>query len=94
MKTIKVYSRVVLKRTGYRKYPYKESKEISIFYNGQEIYNHCNSIDNPKLKIPFTLDLKTRSKKSVENFISNLRRISEDVWLKQKLIDILESEVK
>lgn len=94
MKTIKIYSRVVLKRTGYRQYPYKESKEISIFYNGKEINNHYTSIDNPKLKIPFTLDLKTRSRKSVENFIKNLCRFSEDLWLKDKLLNILESEIK
>lgn len=31
MKQVKIYTRNILERTGFKKYPYKEVKQISIF---------------------------------------------------------------
>lgn len=90
MKTVKVYSRVVLERTRYVKYRFRETEEISILYEGKEISNHYGSYDNPKLRIPFKKVLDTRSRKEVEAFIKTLGRTDDDKWLKSELNKILE----
>lgn len=51
MKTITIYKRSILERTGFKKWRYKEVDQITIFYNGEEIKNHYEKIDNPRLKI-------------------------------------------
>ena len=90
MKTIKVYSRVILERTRYVKFRYQEKEEISIIYEGKEVSNHYGSYDNPKLRIPFKKVLDTRSRKEVEAFIKSLGRTDSDKWLKDELLKILE----
>ena len=51
MKTITIYSRKVLERTGFRQYPYKEVKQVTIDYDGKRYENHSEKIDNPRLKL-------------------------------------------
>ena len=94
MKNIKVYKRSVLERTGFKKWPYKEVEEISIFYDGVEYSNHLQNINNPRLKNPFIKVLDTRKKKDVENLISRLGRTESNLFLKEKLNYILLKEEK
>ena len=91
MKHLTIYSRKVLQRTGFRAYPYKEVKQVSIFYNGEEIKNHSEKIDNPRLKIKFNIELQTRSKKALEGYINNLSRTNTDKWIKDQLKNIMEA---
>lgn len=92
MKTITIYSRKVLERTGFRQYPYKEVKQVSIIYNGKMYENHSEKIDNPRLKVKFTIELQTRSKKELDAYISKLSRTNTDKWIKEELLKIMEAE--
>ena len=85
MKAITIYKRKILERTGFRKYPYKEITQFTILYNGEEIKNHYEKIDNPRLKVKFEKVLETRSKKELENFVSKLGRTDTEKWLKEQL---------
>ena len=91
MKTITIYTRKVLQRTGFRQYPYKEVKQVSIIYDGEEIKNHSEKLDNPRLKIKFNVELQTRSKKALQGYINSLRRTDADKWIKEQLSKILEA---
>lgn len=90
MKTITIYTRKVLQRTGFRQYPYKEVKQASIFYDGEETKNHSEKIDNARLKIKFNVELQTRSKKALEGYINSLSRTNTDKWIKEQLAKIVE----
>lgn len=47
MRTIKIFKRSILERTGYKKYPYKEAVQITILHAGREFKNHLEDIENP-----------------------------------------------
>lgn len=89
MKEIKIYTRTVLERTGYRKYPYKESKQVTICYAGQTHSNHSQNVDNPKLKVPFAVVLDTRSSKELSAFLDSLGRSDADKWTRRTVTDII-----
>lgn len=90
MKTITIYTRKVLQRTGFRAYPYKEVKQVSIVYDGEEIKNHGEKIDNARLKVKFNVELQTRSKKELETYINGLSRTNTDKWIRDQLNKIME----
>ena len=90
MKTITIYSRKILERTGFRQYPYKESKQVSIVYGGKLYENHSEKIDNPRLKVKFNVELQTRSKKALQGYINSLSRTNTDKWINEQLTKIME----
>ena len=90
MKTVTIYYRKILERTGFRQYPYKEVKQVSIIYNGNEYKNHNEKIDNARLKVKFNVELQTRSKKALETYINKLSRTNADKWTKDHLSKIME----
>ena len=90
MKQITIYGRKVLQRTGFRAYPYKESKQVSIIYNNEEYKNHSEKIDNPRLKVKFNVELQTRSKKALQGYINSLSRTNTDKWIREQLNSIME----
>lgn len=92
MKQLTIYSRKVLQRTGFRAYPYKEVKQVSIFYDGKLYENHSEKIDNAHLKIKFNVELQTRSKKALQGYINGLSRTNTDKWIKEQLSKIMEAE--
>ena len=92
MKTLTIYSRTILKRTGFRKYPYKEETQTSVFYGVHKWENHLEDINNQKLLKPFQIALKTRKKQDVENYIKRLGRSEHNKWLKTVLTIILKGE--
>lgn len=92
MKQVKIYTRNILERTGFKKYPYKEVKQISIFVGKKEIKNHFEEINNPRLKKPFELTLKTTSQKKLNQFIERLSKIDADKWLKEQLTNLLTNK--
>lgn len=92
MKTITIYSRKVLERTGFRQYPYKEVKQVSIIYGGNEYKNHCEKVGNARLKIKFNVELQTRSKKELDAYINKLSRTNTDKWIKDQLNNIMEAQ--
>ena len=62
MKTITIYKREILVRTGFRKYPYKKETQFIIFYGGRKVLANCSeSIDNPRLKIKFEKIYQSKS---------------------------------
>lgn len=91
MKQVKIYTRTILERTGFKKYPYKEIKQISLIIDGHEFRNHYEDINNKKLKKPFELVLKTTSEKKVKAFASKLSKTDADKWLKCQIDDILNT---
>lgn len=92
MKSLIIYDRVVLERTGYKKYPFKEDHQISLFYDGKEIKNHSEIIDNPKLKVKFVKVFETRKKSELETYIAKLGRSDADKWLKANLNSLIEEK--
>ena len=92
MKQLTIYTRKVLQRTGYRQYPYKEARQVSIFYDGNEYKNHSEKINNPRLKIKFSVELQTRSRKALQGYINGLSRTNTDKWIKDQLTKIMEAQ--
>ena len=90
MKQITIYTRKVLQRTGFRAYPYKEVKQVSIIYDGKLYENHGEKVDNPRLKVKFNVELQTRSKKALETYINKLSRTNTDKWIRDQLNKIME----
>lgn len=94
MKTITIYKREVLKKTGFRKYPFRQVTEVIINYDGKEFKNdHWEDIANPRLKIKFTKALETRSIKNLNKYVSRLGRSDSDKFEKATINRIL-SEVE
>lgn len=92
MKTITIYKRSILERTGFKKWPYKEVDQITILFDDKEIKNHYEKIDNPRLKIKFQEILKTRSKKELEKYINKLSNRDVDKWQRSTLIDLINNK--
>ncbi len=88
MKTLTIHSRTILTKTGYR-----ESPQYVVEYDGNTYRNgHSETIGNPRLKIPFRVILKTRSKAELSRFISKPGKTNADKWLSALLGDILDYE--
>mgnify|MGYP004459288895 CR=1 FL=1 len=86
MKTIKIYERTILERTGFKKHPFKEVTQYIICYNGEIMRNgHIADYDNENLKVPFKCVLSTRNKDNLFAFFRTLRRTNADEWLKMKI---------
>lgn len=90
MKTITIYSRKVLERTRFRDYRYKEVKQVTILYDGQEFRNHSEKLDNPRLKTKFNIELQTRSKKGLDAYIDKLGRSNADKWTKNLITRLMD----
>lgn len=89
MKAIKIYTRVVLEKTGYRKHPYKEVRQVSIMFDGKEFKNHEQNIDNPKLRVPFVEVLNTRNKRAIEDYLKKLGRSEAEKFVKETIGKII-----
>lgn len=62
MKTISIYKREILVRTGFRKYPYKKETQFIIYYGGKKKLANClEDKDNPNLRIKFEKIYKSKS---------------------------------
>lgn len=87
MQQLTIYTREVLKRTGYKKYPYKKVKEVIINYDGFSYSNCLEELDNPRLKIKFVESLKTNDLEEVKKYINSLGRTDADKFIKSKIED-------
>lgn len=92
MKAITIWSRRVLERTGFRKYPFKEVTQYTIEQDGKLISNHDVDIYNKRLKVNFTKDFTTRGKGILKDYINHLGRSDADKWMKEQITKILEVE--
>lgn len=91
MKTITIHARTILTKTGYRAHPYRESPQYIVTYDGKQYRNgHSETIDNKRLRVPFRLILKTRSKPELSRFLSKLGRKDAEKWLSALLGDLSE----
>lgn len=94
MKTIKIYTRKILERTGYKAHPYKDKRQFIVTCGGKIYRNgHLEDLSNPRLKIPFAQVIETRSKKALEALIKTLGRTDDEKWLKATL-DTLTKETE
>lgn len=89
MKNIKIYKRSILRRTGFRKYPYKNVDQVSIFYDGKEYRNHSEDIENSRLRVHFVEVMNTRSPKKLKEYYSKLGRSFSDNFEKKVIEDVL-----
>ena len=94
MNTLTIYKRTILERTGFKKYPYKEVEQISIFYNGKEIKNHDEKIDNPRLKVKFEKIFESRNEKEFESFINIKGWSKTTMFIRNALYEVLKDECK
>lgn len=79
-----------MERTIYKQYRYKEVKQVIINYDGETYSNCYEKADNPRLKIKFNVELQTRKKDDVEEYINKLGRSDTDKWVKEQLNKVLE----
>lgn len=62
MRTITIYKREILVRTGFRKYPYKKETQFIVYYGGRKVLANClEDKDNPNLRIKFEKIYESRS---------------------------------
>ena len=87
MQELTIYTREVLKRTGYKKHPYKKVKEVIINYDGFGYSNCLEELDNPRLKIKFVESLKTSDLEEVKKYVNSLGRTDADKFIKDKIED-------
>ena len=89
MKTLKIYARTILVRTGFKKYPYKEETQVIVYLGNKKLFTNCNeNIDNEKLKVKFDLKLSTRSLKKVNEIISHRAYSNVEKWFKNELTNV------
>ena len=88
MKTLSIYTRKVSERTGYIKHPYKEVKQVIIKYDGMSYSNCSEELDNPRLKIKFNQELKTRSLKKIKEYLKGLGMTDADKFIKKTIEEI------
>lgn len=68
MKTLTIYQRTILERTGYRKHPYAEKTETLIYYATRR----TPSMDYPNYRVQFHKVFESRSLKSLEAFLDKI----------------------
>ena len=85
MKTLSIYTRKISERTGYKKHSYKEVKQVIIQYDGRSYSNCEEKLDNPRLKIKFNLDLKTRSIKKIKEYLKSLGMTDSDKFIRKTI---------
>ena len=62
MKTLAIYQREVLERTGFKKWPFKKVSQFVIYYGGKKILSNCHvNIDDPDLRVKFERVYNSRS---------------------------------
>ena len=62
MKTLAIYQREVLERTGFKKWPFKKVSQFVIYYGGKKILSNCHvNIDDPDLRVKFDRVYNSRS---------------------------------
>ena len=91
MKTLSIYTRKITERTGYKKHPYKEVKQVIIKCDGINYSNCLEELDNPSLKIKFNPELKTRSLKKIKEYLKSLGRTDSDKFIKKTIEFIIWS---
>lgn len=92
MKTIRIIERTITKRTGFRKYPYKSVRQVTIVQGNKIAENHLEDVNNPRLKVKFVETFKTRSVKKLEEYIGQLGRTDVEKWVKNILEQAMEQE--
>lgn len=90
MKTVEIYSRTIRERKLYRVFKYVDTKQISVFFSGEETKNHSLDIRSPRIRIPFVKVFATDNKNSLKSFLFKLGGKKEDEWLKRVITDILK----
>lgn len=92
MKTITIYKREVLERTGFRKYPYKNVTQWVIYYGGKKrLANTTQEVDNPMLRVQFTKYLETRSQAKFDALRSSLSKKRDNASID---LEILLNELR
>ena len=62
MKTLAIYQREVLERTGFKKWPFKKVSQFVIYYGGKKILSNCHvNIDDSDLRVKFERVYNSRS---------------------------------
>ena len=89
MKTLTIYTREILERTGFRKYPYKEVTQVTILYDNKEFKNHSEDISNSRLKIPFNKVIETRSSKVLNDYLNRLHNTTSDKFIKNTINSLI-----
>lgn len=75
MKTLTIYKREVLERTGFRKYPYRNVTQWVIYYGGKRrLANTAQEVDNPILRVQFNKYLETRSSAKFDDLRKSLSK--------------------
>jgi hypothetical protein len=90
MKTVRVIERTIKAKTGFKRYPFKNERQVTIIHGEKVFKNHYEDIDNPRLKIKFVETFKTRGKKNLQAYIDKLGRTDTEKWMKNILIEMLE----
>ena len=99
MKTLSIYKRTILRKTGYRSHPFKEETQLIVEYDGRVWKNgHHEDRNNERLRTPFEriyfyYSWSLISLRDYQKLLPN--RSDADKWLKATLnlvILLAESE--
>ena len=75
MKTLIIYKREVIERTGFRKYPSRNATQWVIYYGGKRrLANTAQAVDNPMLRVQFNKYLETRSQTKFDTLRKSLSK--------------------
>lgn len=90
MKTLKIYSRIISEKSNLGRF-YNKVTQYIVVYDGNEFKNeHSMELNNPRLRVPFNLLLKTQNKTVIKEFASKLSKYSNsDKWLRKTLTEII-----
>ena len=96
MKTLAIYQREVLERTGFKKWPFKKVSQFVIYYGGKKILSNCHvNIDDEKLKVKFNKIYESRSFIKFNLLLNDLfkRRdnFSKELYRALKVFDIIRA---
>ena len=89
MKTIRIYKRNVMVRTGCKKYLDKEVTEYIVTYDGKEYSNCLTELSNTRLEVKFKCIFETRTFDRLKEYRMILGYSEGDKWLKAKIDEII-----
>ena len=96
MKTLIIYKREVLERTGFRKYPYRNVTQWVIYYGGKRrLANTALEVDNPMLRVQFNKYLETRSQAKFDALRKSLSKKYDNASIDlENLLNELNKELE
>lgn len=90
MTTIRIFERTIKVKSSFKRFPYKNKRQVTIIQGDKIAENHLENINNPRLRVKFVETFKTRNKKELQKYINSLGRSDVEKWIKSILNQAME----